>query len=698
MRKLKFRRRLGKKRLLLAIVPAAAVLLLGSGTFALLKLASNGGNIDLNTGLVGWWKFDGNANDSSGKGSNGTVNGATLTTGHTGVANTAYSFNGSTDYIGLTFNSSLQVNNGTVSSWTKATSPGSLYRGIIVNQGKYALYYRNGELVTYDFSTATVKLTGINIADGNWHNVAMTFRNGVTNGTTVYLDGAPVLTTTIGFTTGNAVVVAGAGNSSGSVQNLAGSIDDSRVYNRILSPQEVKAIYQDQTSSKASLKADAGNNGLVGWWKMDGNAKDATPYANNGTVTGATLTTDRKGAANSAYAFSGTSTSNIVAPNSSAYTFSTNNFSVSGWFKRNASATTFEGLIGKGGQIDTKPGYEIFTQNSNAVVLRLTWPGGGTNGTQLIKNGLNVSDGKWHYFAAVIDRSNSTAYLYIDNLPAATLDISSVGDISSTQTLRIGNAGAGYLDGALDDMRIYKRALSAAEVSSQYNSYNSQISLYKPSGGGGSGVNLTAGLIGWWPFNGNAKDNTPHQDNGTVTSATLTADRKGRANSAYAFNPVNFSIINASSSIFNLTNNFTLSAWLYANPDSNTNYSIISTNPYNTDGRDWWLHRQRSGLSNNLSFQVRGGSQIVSSTPIGSGAWYNVAFTLNGGVGKLYINGALSSTSSSFGSITAGNSAISIGRNTGAGTSTTDGTIDDVRIYNRPLSDAEIAALYNVYY
>src|SRR5674476_1530340 len=47
--------------------------------------------------------------------------------------------------------------------------------------------------------------------------------------------------------------------------------------------------------------------GLVGWWKMNGNTKDATPYANNGTNNGATLTTDRKGVANGAYSFDGTS-------------------------------------------------------------------------------------------------------------------------------------------------------------------------------------------------------------------------------------------------------------------------------------------------------------------------------------------------------------------------------------------------------
>jgi hypothetical protein len=55
--------------------------------------------------------------------------------------------------------------------------------------------------------------------------------------------------------------------------------------------------------------------GPVGEWKFDGNAKDSSPNGNHGTVTGATLTTDRKGQTNSAYHFNGT-TDHITVSNS----------------------------------------------------------------------------------------------------------------------------------------------------------------------------------------------------------------------------------------------------------------------------------------------------------------------------------------------------------------------------------------------
>jgi len=50
-------------------------------------------------GLVGYWPFNGNANDESGNGNNGTVNGATLTADRNGVAGNAYNFDGVNDYI-----------------------------------------------------------------------------------------------------------------------------------------------------------------------------------------------------------------------------------------------------------------------------------------------------------------------------------------------------------------------------------------------------------------------------------------------------------------------------------------------------------------------------------------------------------------------------------------------------------------------
>ncbi len=68
-------------------------------------------------GLVGWWPFNGNANDESGNGNNGTVNGATLTSDRNGIANKAYSFDGLDDYINILYSNILHGQKGSINTW-----------------------------------------------------------------------------------------------------------------------------------------------------------------------------------------------------------------------------------------------------------------------------------------------------------------------------------------------------------------------------------------------------------------------------------------------------------------------------------------------------------------------------------------------------------------------------------------------------
>jgi hypothetical protein len=58
-------------------------------------------------------------------------------------------------------------------------------------------------------------------------------------------------------------------------------------------------------TATAQVPSNVPTNGLVGYWPFSGNANDVSGNAKNGTVTGATLTSDRFGSANSAYNFSG---------------------------------------------------------------------------------------------------------------------------------------------------------------------------------------------------------------------------------------------------------------------------------------------------------------------------------------------------------------------------------------------------------
>src|ERR1035437_6374375 len=87
----------------------------------------------LTNGLVAYYPFNGNANDASGNGNNGTVNGAVLAQDRLGASNSAYSFNGSNSAITFSSVPLTQVDNWTLSAWVNPASLNQL--GMAVEVG-----------------------------------------------------------------------------------------------------------------------------------------------------------------------------------------------------------------------------------------------------------------------------------------------------------------------------------------------------------------------------------------------------------------------------------------------------------------------------------------------------------------------------------------------------------------------------------
>jgi hypothetical protein len=86
----------------------------------------------------------------------------------------------------------------------------------------------------------------------------------------------------------------------------------------------------------------------------------------------------------------------------------------------------------------------------------------------------------------------------------------------------------------------------------------------------------TDGLAGWWPFNGNANDESGNGNNGTVNGATLTEDRFGEGNAAYEFDGMN-DISIANDNTLSLNDDFTISLWFNAYQYSAFNTFISKT-------------------------------------------------------------------------------------------------------------------------
>lgn len=209
-------------------------------------------------GLVGYWPFSGNANDASGNGNNGTVQGALLTTDRFGDTNKAYSFNGD-DTITVVNPISLPVSNNsfTISVWFNSIS--WLYRGTLIgwglgsgagNEANYLRTDENGGLLHYfwlnDLFASTSDLSG------SWHQAIVTF-NG--NQRVIYIDGSIVnsgMTGTVNVSSTPITIGSQQADPAGICGSCGfnGKLDDIGIWNRVLTQQEITALYNgaDTTS------------------------------------------------------------------------------------------------------------------------------------------------------------------------------------------------------------------------------------------------------------------------------------------------------------------------------------------------------------------------------------------------------------------------------------------------------------------
>lgn len=228
-----------------------------------------------------------------------------------------------------------------------------------------------------------------------------------------------------------------------------------------------------------------------------------------------------------------------------------------------------------------------------------------------------------------------------------------------------------------------------------------------------STYDLKRGLVAYFSFiDGSLTDSSGYRNNITFNSATKTKDRFGNSNNAYLFN--------GTSSYMQVKNSNSL------NPDNITLYAIVNVNGFytgtcsgnnivtkgNHDDIHGFYLLQFTDYSvvcttpnlNNETFGGGYGNNIPKGTgagaasvnPLKTGQWYYVAFTYDGSVAKMYINGKLVSSVPKVVNFTPNSDDLFIGRE---GSSVFpyyfNGTLDELRIYNRALCGDDIQRLVN---
>ena len=201
----------------------------------------------------------------------------------------------------------------------------------------------------------------------------------------------------------------------------------------------------------------------------------------------------------------------------------------------------------------------------------------------------------------------------------------------------------------------------------------------------------TDGLVGYWPFNGNANDVSGNGNNGTVNGAILANDRNGNANSAYTFNGVSSYITANKSTTF--SNAISFNAWVYLNNLTGVQTFFESWGP-TLSQRTFTLYLETSFRASIQT--IIGQKYAIGTTTPSTAVWSMLTGTFDGNVLKLYLNGQLvqstNTTSTSFNTnqytfYTFGRQYPSI--------QYFNGKLDDIGIWNRTLTDQEITNLYN---
>jgi len=212
-----------------------------------------------------------------------------------------------------------------------------------------------------------------------------------------------------------------------------------------------------------------------------------------------------------------------------------------------------------------------------------------------------------------------------------------------------------------------------------------------------SGQIPTQGLVGWWPFSGNANDESGNGNNGIATNAVLTSDRNNNINSSYDFTN-GYVTINENS--YSISNAITISAWVKLNQIDGLRIAAKHSGCCNTANYGWML--AGDGPSNSYSWVIStdGNNWIGGNTANGTAnlnIWQHVVATYDGHFMRVYING-LESLNSSFpkpqtGNLFLSSSPLTIGKD-GGSAFFTKGKIDDIGIWNRALTGQEITSLY----
>ncbi len=450
------------------------------------------------------------------------------------------------------------------------------------------------------------------------------------------------------------------------------------------------------SADAATLSPAPSASGLLGYWSFnEGTSTKAVDYSgrgaiatiNNNAVPSTSSSGWTSGKLGSAFVFDGTDDYAIAtAPQTGV-----SDWSIAAWFKAN-----------------TLPQYAMIVHNGNdsgGYGFGFTDGGGFSGGSTLtglfgtvawLDSGQTLVAGQWYHF--VMTRTGGVTRMYLDGtLLGSTFaqTPNAIGSyISMGSQLSSGDTPTRYFNGSVDEVRIYNRAITAAEV----------LKLYRASSTVRKGVTQN-GLVGHWRFDEGTStkviDSSGNGNTGTLTNMDATTDWvTGKFDRALDFDGTNDYVSASTGQTFD--QGFTVSFW--AKPTSNPGSYKAFVIGHNTSDdysqgfvidmgnsatSDWsYIGIEGAGMSSNVDL-------LNTSFPFNT--WHHIVvdFAVGTNAVLLYADGVLSGTRTrSAGTINAQNIKIGARHYNSSVQNHFPGIIDDVRVYNRSLSAAEVVTLY----
>ena len=451
--------------------------------------------------------------------------------------------------------------------------------------------------------------------------------------------------------------------------------------------------------SKAGMQMNAApesplSQSLRGYWKLDdGSGTNATDSSGNANTLAMTGSPSWVAGQIGPYSldFSGTAQYLSVAdPASGVLDFGDGaDFTISGWFNRDTAAADHT-IVAKKNDQTTNAGYVVWIDNNGSTDYLSAEISDGTDTYSAIGT-TDLSTTGWHQFSIVWDDSNGLS-IYLDGKldGSTTSSTSSINSLANALAFRIGaesDAGVPF-DGKIDDIRVYGYALSADQVKKLYNT----TAPTQP---------IDTSLVGHWTFDGTdiqgttAIDRSSFGNNGTITGTTKTIGKLGQALSFNGSGDITIGDPSSGVLDFGTSQAFSVSLWV------NLNDTGIFNPLFSKTGSDVSQGYAMSFDSAALTMYVNDAVDRCDwsfSSGVAAGTWYNIVWTVTGArQSSVYINGNLQdSHNCSLSDDLSNSDDFSLGYMYSGGNQYFSGKIDDVRIYNRILSSAEITNLYTL--